>query len=146
MKYSKAEVRRIFVIRLEDGDALPSTLEKFAEDNGIAGGMCILVGGMRSGGKIVVGPVSGEEMPVNPIFLHLEGIHEIAGVGTIFPDSEGKPKLHMHASMGRKDKSVTGCIRPGIQIWQVGEVILLEIKTTGRRVKDEKTGFELLEP
>ncbi len=146
MKYSKAEVGRIFVIRLEDGDVLPSSLEKFADDNGIEGGMCILVGGVRSGGKVVVGPSSAEERPVNPLLFHLEGVHEIAGVGTLFRDEEGKAKLHMHASMGRKDRSVTGCIRPGIQIWQVGEVVFLEIKTTGRRVNDKETGFELLEP
>ncbi len=146
MKYSQGETGRIFVIRLEDGDALPSTLEKFARENKIAGGMCILLGGARSGGKIVAGPVSGEDMPVNPIFIGLEGVHEILGVGTIFPDTTGKPKLHMHASLGRRNKSLTGCIRPGIHIWQVGEVILLEIKTTGHRVMDEKSGFELMEP
>lgn len=147
MKYSTGEIGRIFIIRLEDGDKLPSSLEKFAEDNKIAGGMCILVGGVRPEGKIVAGPLCEDERPVNPIIRRLAGVHEILGAGTFFPDSEGKPRLHMHASMGREDESLTGCIRPGIEIWQVGEVILIEIaETTGHREKDEDLGFELLHP
>lgn len=147
MKYSKGEVGRVFIIRLEDGDKMPAALEKFASENKIEAGMCILLGGVRSGGKIVAGPLCGEERPVNPVILNLAGVNEILGVGTLFPDMEGNPKLHMHASMGREEKSLTGCIRPGIEIWQLAEVILLEISgTSGRREKDEDLGFELLSP
>ena len=52
----------------------------------------------------------------------------------------------MHASLGRGDKAVTGCIRMGIDIWHIGEVIILEITDAAAcREKDEKTGFEFLE-
>ncbi len=147
MKYSTGEIGRIFVIRLEDGDKLPYSLEKFAKDNKITAGMCILVGGVRSEGKVVTGPSDENERPVDPIIRQIAGVHEILGVGTIFPDGSGRPSLHMHAAMGREDKSITGCIRPGIEIWQVGEVILIElVKTAGRREKDDDTGFELLRP
>jgi hypothetical protein len=53
-------------------------------------------------------------------------VHEIAGVGTIFPDESGAPVLHMHAAMGRDGVTRAGCIRPGIEVWQLGEVVILE--------------------
>jgi len=147
MKFSESKMGRIFIIRLEDRDKLPDALEKFAEDNNIPGGMCILVGGVRSNSRFVSGPADEDERPVTPIIKRLAGVNEILGAGTLFPGSDGKMKLHMHASMGRKEKSVTGCIRPGIEIWQVGEVILFELAGSGaRREKDEDSGFELLTP
>jgi predicted DNA-binding protein with PD1-like motif len=40
----------------------------------------------------------------------------------------------------------TGCIRIGIDVWQIGEIILVEISgISARRRKDRKTAFELLE-
>ena len=147
MKYSQGRVGRIFVVRLENGDKLPDDIERFAAENGISCAMCILVGGIEEGGHIVVGPEDGVKLPPVPMLFELAGVHEVAGVGTIFPDKDGKPVLHMHAALGRDGLTRTGCIRPGVDVWQVGEVILLEIaENTGRRLKDEATGFELLEP
>lgn len=147
MKYSEAKIGRIFVIRLEDGDKIPEALERFASENGVLRGMCILVGGINDGGNIVVGPKDGNKLPPIPMLLGLEGVHEIAGVGTIFPNSKGKPVLHMHAALGREGQTRTGCIRPGVEVWQVGEAIILEIiDNAAQRLKDTATGFELLEP
>jgi len=147
MKYSEGKLGRVFVIRLEDGDRLPSAIESFAAQNGVRRGMCILIGGINDGGKIVVGPEDGRVLPPVPMLFGLEGVHEVSGVGTLFPDSEGKPVLHMHAALGREGQTRTGCIRPGVEVWQVGEVILLEIiENEALRLKDRATGFELLEP
>ena len=147
MKYSEANLDRVFVIRLEDRDRLPQALESFAEEQGITCGICFLVGGIQEGGKIVTGPEVPLQNPVIPLLYPLTGIHEILAAGTLFPDEDGKPRLHMHAALGRAGETRAGCIRPGIEIWQVGEVILLEIKGTAAfRKKDRDTGFELLEP
>ena len=76
----------------------------------------------------------------------LKGVHEACGVGTIFVDEEGKPKLHMHASFGRNDNSVIGCVRMGVDVWRIGEVVILELSGgSAKRVKDKATGFEFLE-
>ncbi len=138
---------RVFTIRLENGEKLPGTLEDFAEKKGVKAGLCILIGGIQAGSRIVSGPADEEERPVNPIIRSLAGVHEILGAGTLFPGSDGKIKLHMHASAGRDGKSETGCIRPGIEIWHVGEAILIELTgTEARREKEKNLGFELLEP
>ena len=86
-------------------------------------------------------------MPPVPVTLTLAGVHEAAGVGTIFPDEQGVPSLHLHAACGRGKETKTGCVRPGVDIWKVGEVVLLELTgTAAQRVRDEATGFTLLVP
>jgi predicted DNA-binding protein with PD1-like motif len=76
----------------------------------------------------------------------LSGVHEVCGVGTIFADEEGKPKLHMHASFGRNENTITGCVRMGVDVWRIGEVVVLELAgARARRAKDKDTDFEFLE-
>ena len=146
MKYSEGKIGRIFVIRLEDKDELPEAIESFARKNDVLRGMCILVGGIQERGKVVVGPEESESIPVVPMIFDLKGVHEICGVGTIFPDSDGKPRLHMHAALGREEKTRAGCIRLGIEVWKLGEVIVLEIVDNTAQRKDTTLGFTVLEP
>ena len=147
MKYCESKINRVFIIRLENNDKLPDVIEQFCNTNKIIRGICLFVGGINNAGKIVVGPRNGDKIPVDPMIHIITGVHESLGVGTIFPDEQGNPVLHMHASLGRKGKSRTGCIRTGVSIWKIGEIILFELTgTTASRVKDKETGFEFLEP
>jgi hypothetical protein len=42
---------------------------------------------------------------------------------------------------------MTGCLRPGVKTWVVGEVILYELLgIRATRLKDAETGFALLMP
>jgi len=108
MRYTEGKVGRIFVVRLEDRDKLPEAIESFAQENKVSRGMCILVGGIKNGGKIVVGPEDSEL---------------------------------------REGKTRSGCIRPGIEVWKLGEVIVLEITaSTAHRKEDTEAGFSMLEP
>jgi predicted DNA-binding protein with PD1-like motif len=52
----------------------------------------------------------------------------------------------MHASFGRNEKTVTGCVRMGVDVWRIGEVIVLELLgAVAHRATDKETGFEFLE-
>jgi len=145
MKACEGHMGRIFVIRLEDGDRLPECIEHFAEEKGVSAGHVIMVGGI-GGGEIVVGPRRSDERPPQPMLLPVDGAHEVAGVGVLAPGEDGNPILHIHAALGRAGKTMTGCLRPGVTTWLVGEVILYEITgVEAARVKDKETGFELLE-
>lgn len=147
MKYSEARAGRIFVIRLEDGDIVHEAIEKFAREQQIQAAALVILGGADSGSKIVVGPEEGRAKPVVPLPHVLADVHEISGVGTLFPDEEGNPVLHMHMACGRKSDTATGCIRTGVKVWHVMEAILFELTdTTGRRIMDPETGFKLLNP
>jgi predicted DNA-binding protein with PD1-like motif len=147
MRYAEAGLGRVFILRLEDGDSLPATIENFAREHHLARAVCFLVGGVRGGSRLVVGPEDGDEMPPLPVTISLDGVHEAAAVGTIFPDEDGNPSLHMHAACGRGERTVTGCVRPGVDIWKVGEIVLLELTgASSLRKKDPETGFTLLSP
>ncbi len=146
MKYSEGKIGRVFVIRLEDDDELPGCIEKFAAEHKISVGQAILVGGIGSG-EIVSGPRKNKELPIDPMLIPVDGVHEVVGVGVMAPDRKGTPQLHIHAALGRAGKTTTGCLRMGVKTWLVGEVILYEILGADvARLPDKESGFELLTP
>ena len=96
MKYSEGSVGRVFVISLDDGDELPGAIEDFAAQKGVSRGMCILVGGIDDGGNIVVGPKDRETTRPEPMLFRLDGVHEIAAVGTLFAALAANTRLQVH--------------------------------------------------
>jgi predicted DNA-binding protein with PD1-like motif len=146
MQFTEAKLGRIFVLRLHDCDRLPDVLESFAAEKNISSALCFFLGGAKENSRVVVGPKNGYAIPPEPMVTLLNGVHEACGVGTIFANEEGKPKLHMHTSFGRDENTVTGCVRLGVDVWQIGEVIIIELtEAQARRVIDKKTNFEFLE-
>jgi predicted DNA-binding protein with PD1-like motif len=145
MKASEGKIGRVFILKLEDGDMVPECIEGFAAEKGIKTGHVVLIGGIGSG-RVVVGPKESDVMPPEPVLLPVEGAHEVEGVGIIAPDKEGKPRLHIHASLGRGGKTLTGCLRPGVKTWLTGEAVIYEITgTSAKRLPDKKSGFELMD-
>jgi predicted DNA-binding protein with PD1-like motif len=146
MQFTEAKLGRVFVLRLHDGDRLPDVLESFAAEKNVSTALCFFLGGAKENSRVVVGPKNGYALPPEPMVTLLDGVHEACGVGTIFADEEGKPKLHMHTSFGRNENTVTGCVRMGVEVWQIGEVVMLELTCEkAYRVKNKETGFEFLE-
>jgi len=147
MKYSEAKHGRVFILRLEDKEIVHEVIETFAIEHKIFAASVILLGDIRSGSVLTCGPYDGEANNIKPIERTLDDVHEVAGVGTIFPNSKGEPILHMHTACGRNNDSLTGCIRKGVVVWHVNEVIINELlECTARRLPDSKIGFELLVP
>jgi predicted DNA-binding protein with PD1-like motif len=146
MRYSQAAWGRVFVLRLEDGDALNVTLESFARQQGVERGVAFYVGGGAGGTSLVVGTDATRQDSVVPLVHTLAGPHETFAVGTLFPNEEGKPVLHMHAACGREGQATVGCTRAGLETWLIGEIVLVELLGTDAvRRTDPATGFELLE-
>ena len=144
MLVSEGRMGRVFVVRLEDGDRLPDALEAFAADKGLAAGLCVLLGGAGDG-NIVTGPVDGEARKIIPIVHALGEVHEMAAVGTIFPDAEGTPRLHMHGAFGRGNTAKVGCVRRGVDVWRLAECVVIEILDANMARKlDPAFGFEIL--
>ena len=147
MKYSQAKLGRTFIIRLEDGDVIHEEIEKFARDQSINAAALIITGGADEGSKLVVGPEQGRTKPILPMEHILDNVHETTGTGTIFPNEKGNPVLHMHVACGRNTSTVTGCVRKGVKVWHVMEIVLFElVDTTGVRRLEPETAFNLLEP
>jgi predicted DNA-binding protein with PD1-like motif len=147
VKYTEATLGRVLVVRLEDGDVVHECIEEAARSAGIGRAAVILLGGADKGSRLVVGPEDSREIPVMPIERLLHDVHEAAGVGTIFPDDAGRPVLHLHAAFGRDDKALAGCVRLGVTTWVVGEAVVIElVGSDAHRFRDERLGFEVLEP
>jgi len=147
MQHAEAKQGRIFIIRLEDGEILHEAVETFACQNGVRSASLIAVGGVDAGSRLVVGPEDGRGSPVVPMEYRLEAVHEVCGTGTLFPDEDGHLILHMHVACGRGDKAVTGCVRRGVRVWHVLEIVVTElVDCRAARVQDAATGFALLQP
>jgi uncharacterized protein len=145
MKSTGGNIGRVFILRMEDGDIIPDCIEQFAEENSISVAQVFLIGGV-GGGQVVSGPRRSDQMPPEPMLLPVDGAHEICAIGLIAPDKRGKPMLHIHGSLGRAGHTLTGCLRPGVNTWVVGEAVIYEIKGADvKRLKDEQSGFTLLE-
>lgn len=148
MKYSTARTGRTFVLRLEDGDILHESIEQFAREQHIECASLQAVGGIDQGSLLVVGPVDGRSAPpIEPQEITVPNVYEVTGTGTLFPDKDGQPIVHMHLACGRGSDTLTGCTRRGVRVWHVLEVILTElVDCPALRLKDEATGFDLLQP
>lgn len=148
MRYSEARLGRIFVVRLEDGDIVHQCLESLARAEKVRAATITLVGGLDEGSRLVVGPLEPREAPpVIPMQSTLRGVHEVAGVGTLFPDEKGEPVVHVHMACGRENRTTTGCIRLGVRVWHVMEAIVTELlDTSAMRKLEPESGFELLSP
>jgi predicted DNA-binding protein with PD1-like motif len=148
MKYSEAKLGRVFVVRLEDGDVVHECIERFAAERGIAHAFLTMHGGADEGSTLVTGPAQGRmPPPIAPITTVLGDVREVVGTGTLFPDAEGRPMIHVHLACGREQSTITGCIRTGVKTWHVIEVVLVELLDCGAsRQFDPATGFQLLVP
>lgn len=145
MRYSQGAIGRIFVLQLEDGDLLNDAVEAFAREEKVERALAFYLGGAADGSKVVVGPDAAHEDAIIPLIHLLAGPQEILAMGTLFPNEERQPVLHMHAASGREGGATVGCTRAGLRTWLVGEVVLLEIVgTQARRKLDAPTGFQLL--
>ena len=145
MKFSEARQGRTFILRLEHGDIIHEEIERFAGEHSVTAAALMILGGADEGSTLVAGPDQGRHRPYVPLKHLLDNVHEVGGVGTLFPDGNGNPVLHMHIACGRNGSTVTGCIREGVRVWHIMEVILFElIDTHGMRKHDPETGFELL--
>jgi uncharacterized protein len=145
VKYAETKMGRVFILRMEDGDILNETVEAFATDQGIERGLVFYVGGVAEGSSVVVGPSRAHDHVV-PLLHSLAGAQEAFAVGTVFPNEENKPVLHMHAASGREGGATVGCTRAGVETWLTGEVVLVElVGGPAHRKVDPSTGFELLE-
>ena len=142
MEYASGKTDRVIAARLFEGEDIYECIESIAEKENIQAAVVMVTGGMRKG-KVVVGPET-DQPKIEPNIKDFSGPGEILGTGTIYWDDNG-PKLHMHTAIGKGNETVVGCPRISCQTFLGLEVTIIEIKgIDGKRILDEKTGFNLL--
>ena len=141
MQYAEGKPGRIFLLRIDHGEDLVRTLSDFATDHNVTCGYVRFIGALLSG-QIVTGPEK-PVLPPNPHFESFSGGWEVVGMATIAPGEDG-PRLHLHASIGKGDQVLTGCLRGTITTYIIVEAVITEI--TGIEMsmeKDSLTGLVL---
>ena len=142
MKYTTGKVGRTVVAKIENNDDLLSSLYEIIEKEKIKAGMIFLLGAIRKG-KMVCGPVR-DEIPPEAFWRKFPGPSETVGVGTIFCEN-GKPKIHLHAALGRGKQTFVGCLRTKIGVFLISEAVIIELKgVKAERKFDKKSGLTLL--
>jgi uncharacterized protein len=142
MQYSEGSLGRVFVLRMDHGEDLIESLQKFLQEKKIESCTALFMGALRDG-RAVTGP----KLPVVPPTPHYEAFEsawEVFGMATIYPSNEG-PKLHIHSAMGRGRQSILGCIRDKAEVYLIVEAVLFEIcGLAAERAWDENMQLYLL--
>ncbi len=141
MKYSSAKIKRVFVVKIENGDDVLESLYSMAKKEKIKSGILYLIGAIEKC-DVVTGPKK-TVLPPDPWFVPVKGAHEVVGIGTLFSE-KGNPKIHLHMSLGRGKKAMVGCLRKNSKTYIVLEGILMELESRAVRELDKKSGMTLL--
>lgn len=141
MQYAEGRPGRIFVIRVDHGEDFLATVRQFLIDKDVKYGSLFFLGALYEAG-LVSGPVEPVLPPVPQKYI-VDGGWELAGTGTIYPGEDG-PSLHVHAALGRGERSRTGCLREFAKVYLVMEVVIFEFMgfSAGREF-DPRTGVHL---
>ena len=142
MKYSQGKIGRVFLLKFDNNDILIKNLVSLAKKERIKSASIIFIGALREG-DLVTGPKK-PVIPPEPNKKTFKDGWEVMGLGTIFSNSSG-PQVHIHASMGKKNQVLTGCVRGNSKVFLVIEAVVLELKgVKANKEIDPKTGLNLL--
>lgn len=142
MQYTQGTIGRVFLLKFENNDVVIDRLSDFVRKEKIRAATMIFIGALRKG-ELVTGPKK-PVIPPTPNKKSFKDGWEVMGLGTIFTNALG-PQIHIHTSMGKKDKVLTGCLRGKSKVFLVIEAVVLELKgvKAGKAI-DPKTGLNLL--
>ena len=142
MEYTKGRVNRIFVLKFNDDDILLKELERFATSEKLRSALIVFLGALKKG-DLVTGPRK-PVIPPKPNWTSFKDAWEVFGIGTIFMN-KNKPQIHIHTAMGKRTKTLAGCVRKESKVFLVLEAVVFELKGVGAsKSPDPKTGLNLL--
>jgi uncharacterized protein len=142
MRYTKGTIGRVFVLKFEDDDILLNELTRLARKEKLKAATFVFIGALKKG-DLVTGPKK-PVIPPEANWVSFKDGWEVMGMGTIFTNRSG-PQIHVHTSMGKKSRTLTGCIRKESKVFLVIEAIVYELKgIKASKEIDPKTGLNLL--
>jgi uncharacterized protein len=131
---------RKFAVVLDTGDEIMACLQRFAETESLSAAQVSALGAFSEAMLAFFDWETKEYLDI-PVREQ----NEVASLtGDIARDKDGKPSLHLHAVLGKRDGStlsghlVGGVVRPTL------EVIVTESPVHLHRLKDEETGLALI--
>ena len=130
------------MIKFENNEVLLDKLSELVRKEGVKAATLIFLGALRKG-LLVTGPKK-PVIPPQPNKINFKDGWEVMGIGTVFTNKLG-PQIHIHGAMGKKLKTLTGCVRGNSRVFLVIEAVLMELKgvKAGKDI-DPATGLNLL--
>jgi hypothetical protein len=131
---------KTWAVIFDTGDAFPTALTKFAEDAGLDASRFTAIGAFE---KATLGYFDWEKKDYVPIEVD-EQVEVLALTGDIAV-YDGKPQVHAHAVVGRRDGSTIGghvldaVVRPTL------EIIVDEARRELHKHYDPETGLALID-
>lgn len=136
-----ADGTRRFILVLESGEEACGVITGFAQRNDIQGATLTAIGGVANA---TVGWFDLEQKKYQPIEI-AEQCEVLSVVGDIVAGEHGKPVLHAHLVLGRRDGSACGGHLVRAEVRPTLEVILVETPARLRRRKRPDIGAALID-
>jgi predicted DNA-binding protein with PD1-like motif len=128
MEYSEGRPGRIFFSRFDHGEDLLSGIRTLCRKEAIRFGTVQVIGALLNG-TMVCGPKEPVLPPVQ-VSRPFSAGWEVIGLGVILPGADG-PRVHLHASVGRGEEVITGCLRASPAIYLTIEAVITEVEGIG---------------
>ncbi|MFC1517045.1 PPC domain-containing DNA-binding protein [Candidatus Margulisiibacteriota bacterium] len=142
MKVQEGKLGRVFILAFDHEEEILEPLKNFIKEKKIKAGFIYLLGAVQSG-QIVCGPKE-TVVPPDPIKKELKEANELVAIGSIFWEG-AEPKVHLHAALGKGEKTLLGCIRKAAKVFITIEALLLEVTDVNFEKKlDPKIGLPIL--
>jgi len=132
--------QRTFVAILDPGDEVMACLQRLCEQESISAAQISAIGAF-SEATLAFWDTEKKTYLEHPV---AEQTEVLSLLGDVSEEPTGKPRLHLHAVLGRRDAStlgghlLSGKVRPTL------EVILTESPAHLRRVHDESLGLAVI--
>jgi uncharacterized protein len=129
-----------WILVFETGDEATAELQRFARDNALSAARFTGIGAFS---KVSIGYFDWEQKDYLPIEID-EQVEVLALTGDIALDA-GKPSVHAHVVLGRRDGSTAGGHLLQAHVRPTLELVLTEAPTELRKSYDRETGLALID-
>lgn len=134
--------RRTFAVILETGDLVLKNLSDFAAQQSIRAAQITAIGALSD---VVLTYFDWQKKDYREIPVE-EQVEVASLIGDVAIDPEGKPTLHIHLVVGKRDGSAMAGHLGEAHVRPTLEVIINESPSYLQKVKDSATGLALINP
>ena len=136
----EADGKRTFAVILQNGDEAMRCLQDFAAKERLGGAQVTAIGAFS---RATLAFFDWDTKRYNPIPVD-EQVEVASLVGDIAVGPDGRPSVHVHAVLGRRDgTSMAGHLQEG-HVRPTLEIIITELPAHLCKVKDEESGLALI--
>jgi predicted DNA-binding protein with PD1-like motif len=136
----EADGKRTFAVILQTDDEAMRCLQEFAERERIGGAQVTAIGALR---RAKLAYFDWETKAYDPIVVG-EQVEVASLVGDIAIGPDGKPSIHAHAVLGRRDGSAIAGHLEEAHVRPTLEIIVTESPAHLCKAKDEESGLALI--